>query len=239
MRRLTSYFVLPLLISLLGFGALYVATDGRLDRHFHGSIADRSQQASIHPVVLNSGFHLRQAIETKQLDHIPPRLRNAPICIWLRMEYPRDAANWTTTGTVELHLSTPMNSWSTQFKSEQITTYFQPFCFRGSQAEALFDRPTELNIAVVEPGLERVALIALGPGNGQNNAEINGETSEYTASYILTADPGPSQEDMARYALIALFSLALLLTILVPLTGRTTRPTPIHTSSHPQEGNNS
>lgn len=238
MSPLFRYLALPLLVSMMWLGGLYLVTNGRLDRHFHGSIADRSQQASIHPVVMNSGFHLRQAIDTTDLDHVAQRLRQAPLCTWLRMEYPRKASDWTNSGTIELRLSTPEKFWTTRFRSEQITTYFQPFCFEGSQVKEVFDLPTHLDMSVVEPGLEKVAMIAMGPGDGRNNAEINGKLSEYTATYVLTANPDPSQTDMARFALIGLSSLALLLCVLIPLTARPGKPALVHPASPPLEGNN-
>lgn len=236
MNKLLRYAVLPVVTALVLAAGLYLVAGGRMDRHFHGSIADRSPQSSIHVVVLDSGFHLRQSIDTTHLDHIRPRFRQAPLCTWLRMEYPRNAPDWTTNGTVELRLSTPEKSWTTQFTSQDITTYFQPFCFRDSRAEEVFDRPTLLEMTVVEPDLKKVAMIALGPGNGQNNAEINGKSSDFTATYILTADPGPATEDIARFALVGLSSLALLLCVLIPLTGRSSRPTQAHTSLLHTEG---
>lgn len=230
MNHFLRYVALPAVLIASFLAGLYVEAGGRLDRHFHGSIADRSPQASIHPVLINSGFHLRQPIDTKGLDSIRNRLKRAPICIWLRMEYDRSKrANWTTTGTVKLALSTPDQSWTTTFRSEQITTYFQPYCFTDSHAKDVFDKPTFLDITVVEPSLENVALIALGPANGSNNAEINGKKTDYTATYILTANPGPSDRDILRLILITLFSLALLLTILYALAprleGSSTAPT--------------
>jgi hypothetical protein len=237
MNGLLRYVALPLLTAAVLLSGLYWAADGRLDRHFHGSIADRSPQASIHVVVLDSGFHLRQSIDTSDMAHIKPRFRRAPLCTWLRMEYPRDARGWTTNGTIELRLSTPEKSWTTRFTSQDITTYFQPFCFEGSRAEDVFDRPTQLEMTVVEPDLTKVAMIALGPGNGLNNAEINGTSSQYTATYILTADPGPDREDIARFALIGLFSLALLLCVLIPLTGLATPRTRTPQQQPHTEGN--
>lgn len=236
MNTLLRYAVLPVVTALVLAVGLYLAAGGRMDRHFHGSIADRSPQASIHVEVMDSGFHLKQTIDTSNMDHIRPRFRQAPLCLWLRMEYPRNASTWTANGTVELRLSTPEKSWTSRFMSDDITTYFQPFCFRDSRAEDVFDRPTQLEMTVVEPDLKRVAMIALGPGNGQNNAEINGQRSEHTATYILTADPGPSSRDIARFSLIGLFSLALLLCTLIPLTARTTRAGNAPPSSLPQEG---
>lgn len=230
MNHLLRYVALPVLVAMVMLAGLYLSAGGRLDRHFHGSIVDRSPQASIHVVAMDSGFHLRQTIETSKLDHVSQRLQQAPLCIWLRMEYPRNSSVWTTSGTIELRMSIPDKAWTTRFTSDQITTYFQPFCFKDAQAKEVFDQPAFLDISVVEPDLKRVAMIALGPGNGQNNAEINGQRSELTATYTLTADPGPSREDVARFILMGLSSMALLLCVLIPMTGRTARPDP--TSPH-------
>jgi len=237
MSHLLRYVALPVLVAMVMLSGVYLSAGGQLNRHFHGSIVDRSPQASIHVVVMDSGFHLRQTIETNDLEHVPQRLQQAPLCIWLRMEYPRNSSTWTTSGTVELRLSIPDKAWTSRFTSDQITTYFQPFCFRDAQAREVFDQPTYLDISVVEPDLKQVAMIALGPARGQNNAEINGKRSELTATYTLTADPGPSREDLARFALIGLSSLALLLCVLIPLTGRKSHPH--HTPPHHQEGRHS
>jgi len=236
MSPMLRYLAMPLLVTLAMLGGLILATDGRLDRHFHGSIADRSPQASIHVVVIDSGFQLRQFIDTRDLDHVRTRLKEAPLCVWLRVEYDR-GSDWTTSGTVQLRLSTPERSWITTFKSEQITTYFQPFCFEASRAGDVIDQPTHLDISVVEPGLKQVAIIALGPANGRNNAEINGQVSDFTTPHILTADPGPSGADLARFVLIGLFSLAQVLVVLIVLTGPKTRAANSTTSTQPQEGN--
>lgn len=221
MNKMLRYVALPLLLIAALLAGLYLATGGRLDRHFHGSISDRSPQVSIHPVLINSGFRLRQPIDTRDLNHIRNRLKRSPLCIWLRMEYDRSsAANWTTNGTLQLTLSTPDNTWHTTFRSEEITTYFQPYCFADTHARDVFDKPTYLDISVVEPGLTNVALIALGPANGTNNAEIDGKRTDFTATYILTANPGPADRDIIRFILIVMFSVALLLIILLSMTNR-------------------
>ena len=234
MKTLLRLAVMPVVLFVAMAAGLYVAADGSLDRHFHGSMSDQTPQASIHPVVIDSGFTLRQAIDTHDLSHVKRRLREAPICLWLRLEYDR-SGGWTTEGTLLLRLSTEAKAWTTEVKSRQITTYFQPFCFEGSHAEQVFDKATFLDLSVVEPGLKQVAMIALGPAKGGNNAIINGKPSEFTATYNLTANPGPSTQDATVMALVFLFTLALVLTVLFALTGPPTHPKRNRFTAQPSE----
>ena len=217
MKTFLRWAVMPALLAFAMVTGLYIAAQGSLQRHFHGSISDQTPQASIHPVIIDSGFTLRQPIDTTDLTHVKRRLREAPICLWLRLEYDRNGG-WTTEGTLLLRLSTDSKAWTTQVKSDQITTYFQPFCFEGSKAEEVFDRETFLDLSVVEPNLKQVAMIALGPAKGGNNAVINGVRSDFTATYNFTANPGPSDRDVVVVVLVCLFTLAILLTVLIPVT---------------------
>ena len=237
MKTFLRWAVMPAFLALAMGAGLYTTAQGSLRDHFHGSISDQTPQASIHPMVIDSGFTLKQAIDTTDLAHVKDRLRQAPICLWLRLEYDR-SGGWTTEGTLLLRLSTDSKAWTTQVKSDQITTYFQPFCFDGSVAEDVFDRETYLDLSVVEPGLKQVAMIALGPAKRGNNAVINGVRSDFTATYNFTANPGPSDRDVVVVVLICLFALAILLTVLIPMTrsstgARSARPTgPIAESEH-------
>lgn len=222
MNPVLRFIVMPLALILAMAGGIYVAAGGDLSNHFHGAISDHTPQSSIHPLVIDSGFTLRQAIDTKDLAHVKRRLRESPACLWLRLEYPRNGT-WDTEGTLLLTLSTQEHAWTTQVKSEQITTYFQPFCFQNSRTEQILDRETVLELSVVEPDLRQVAMIALGPANGQNNAEINGEKSEYTATYNLTANTGPNAKDQFVVTTVCLFTLALLMSVLFALTSTSNR----------------
>ncbi|QCB46322.1 hypothetical protein [Hydrogenophaga sp. PAMC20947] len=235
MKTFLRLAVMPLVLTFAMAAGLYVAAEGSFQNHFHGSISDHTPQASIHPMVIDSGFTLRQAIDTKDLNHVKRRLREAPICLWLRLEYDR-GGKWTTEGTLLLRLSTDSKAWTTQVKSRQITTYFQPFCFEGSHAEEVFDRDTFLDLSVVEPGLKQVAMIALGPAKGPTHAVINGKPSEYAATYNFTANPGPSTKDGVVVAMVCLFTLALLLTVLMVLTRPPTVPKDNRPAGQPSRG---
>lgn len=215
MKRRLLQFALYLGLPLGLAAALYAATQGDFGSHFQNSLADQTAMASIHPVILDSGFTLRQPVDTSALNIQRDGIRDAPVCFWIRIEY--DRKHWTTRGTVLLTLVSGERSWQNQIRSEQITTYFQPICIPGSRTQDVVDRPTHVDITVVEPGLKQVAMLALGPGNGQNNATINGQPSDYTLNYRLTANPGPGRFDIVQFGLIFAFACALLFTVLGPL----------------------
>ena len=209
--QIAALFLLP--IGLVA--ALYVASGGSMEHHFHNSLADRTQQRSIHPVVVDSGFHLKQPIDTHHLNTARVEVADAPICLWLRIEYDRNSG-WKADGTVLVRLITEDSSWSSSMKSHQITSYFQPICFPGSTASAVANRRAFVDISVLEPDLEKVAMFAMGPANGLNNAIINGKYSNHTLTYRLSANPGMQKRDALQIGGIFLLAWALLLCIWIP-----------------------
>lgn len=211
--RLATLLVLMPLLLMVG---LYLSTGGTLEKHFHASLADRTQQASIHREVVNSGFHLRQAIDTSRLNTARANASGAPVCLWLRIEYPRRTPAWGSNGTVLFRLSTSTSQWTASMRSEDIKSYFQPVCFAGSSTDEVADKTTHLDVSVAEPDLEKVAFFAMGPANGLNNAVVNGRISNHTLTYRLTANIGMQRKDAIQLLAIFVLGFSLLLTVWIP-----------------------
>lgn len=186
--------------------------------HFDNLVIDRRDQESIHPVVVDSGFHLRQKIDTQNPHFRRPSKPQDQLCLALRIEY--DRKRWTTEGTVLVRLSTEDAQWETSIRSSEITTYFQTFCLPGSRPEAIADKETWVDISVVEPDLKRVALFAMGPATaGKEPAILNGTVSQLSLPYRVVVRPKPHDRDLIKYIGIYLFGCLLLIAALKPLLG--------------------
>lgn len=198
--------------------------------HFDNMVSDHSHQDSIHPVVVNSGFQLRQNIDTRNFHISRPSKPQDQLCMALRIEYDRA---WTTLGTVLVKLSTDHDQWKTTIKSSEITTYFQTFCLPGAKPEAIADKAAWVDISVVEPSLSQVALFALGPATPKNETAIlNGKTSEFSLPYKLIVRQKPHDRDLIKYIAVFLFGGLILIAALYPVLSGRPRPAARPSAEH-------
>lgn len=198
--------------------------------HFDNTVSDHGQQDSIHPVVVNSGFQLRQNIDTRNFHISRPSKPQDQLCMALRVEYDRA---WTTLGTLLVRLSTDRDQWKTTIKSSEITTYFQTFCLPGAKPEAIADKVAWVDISAVEPGLNHVALFALGPATPKNEAAIlNGKTSEFSLPYKLIVRQKPHDRDLIKYIAVFLFGGLILIAALYPVLRGWPRPAAKQPAEH-------
>lgn len=205
LRLIGWLVILPIGMAL----ALYLQPGGSMEHHFHKSLADRTFQNSIHTKVIHSGFRLRQRIDTRELNTEGSDIQNAPVCVWLRLEYPR-LRNWGMNGTLLFRLSTDEQSWQTSKRTESITTFFQPICFPGSSVKAVADRPTYIEVSVAEAGLRDLGFFAMAPANGMNNSVIDGQISNHTLTYRISINRGMQPHDALLIGAMFLFACTLI-----------------------------